>query len=84
MADLPDGDLAPRVRVVKLRQGRRNQLNIYVQLGDEPSDSDPCLGLVLDQHAAAILCRLANERPTGQVWVQQALLSAMAEQLASS
>lgn len=66
---------------MKLRQGRRNPLTLYVQLGDEPSDTDPCLGMVLNQHVAAILCRLVNERPEDQVWVQQALIGAMAEQL---
>lgn len=66
---------------MKLRTGRRNLRTLYVQLGDEPTDDDPCLGLVLDQHAAAILCRLVNERPDDQVWVQQALIGAMAEQL---
>lgn len=67
---------------MQLRTGRRNPLVLYVQLGDEPGDDDPCLGLVRDAHAAAILCRLVNERPaTERSYVHDALMGAMAEQL---
>ena len=40
---------------MKIRQGRRNDRNLYLQLGDEPSDSDPCLGFMIDPEVGKIL-----------------------------
>jgi len=40
---------------VKLRTGRRNTRNLYLQLADEPSDNDPCVGFMVDDDTAALI-----------------------------
>ena len=41
---------------MKIRTGRRNQHNLYLQLGNEPSDTDdPCIGFMLDGRDAALI-----------------------------
>lgn len=37
---------------MKLRQGRKNPLNLYVQFGDEPADGDLSIGYVRDERVA--------------------------------
>lgn len=40
---------------MKLRPGRRNGRTLYLQLGGQPSDSDPCIGLCIDDGAAELI-----------------------------
>lgn len=40
---------------MRLRTGRKNRRNLYLQVGDEPADTDPCLGLMIDPEVAVIL-----------------------------
>jgi hypothetical protein len=40
---------------VKLRTGRRNSRNLYLQLGDEPGSRDPCVGFMVDDGSAALV-----------------------------
>lgn len=52
--------------VATLRRGRKlaqaeGLQTLYLQLGDEPSDADPCVGMVLTPDLAKILVRCANE-----------------------
>lgn len=42
---------------MKIRQGRKNKHNLYLQLGDEPSDRDPCIGLIMYPEAAELICK---------------------------
>jgi hypothetical protein len=55
---------------MKIRTGRRNQRNLYLQLGDEPSDSDPCLGLIVCPVASAVIADAINR--SGLVRADQA------------
>jgi hypothetical protein len=36
---------------------------LYIQLGDEPSKADPCVGFAVDWHTAQALCQVANGDP---------------------
>lgn len=45
---------------MKLRTGRKLDLTIYIQLGDEPSDDDELLGLFLDPARADLFVKIAN------------------------
>jgi hypothetical protein len=40
---------------MKLRPGRRNDRNLYLQLGDEPGDNDPCVGFFVDEGVADLI-----------------------------
>jgi hypothetical protein len=40
---------------MKLRPGRKNPRNLYLQLGDKPDDADPCLGLLIDTDTAELI-----------------------------
>lgn len=40
---------------MKIRQGRKNGHNLYLQLGEEPDDADPCLGLIIDPEIAKLI-----------------------------
>lgn len=40
---------------MKIRPGCPNGRNLYLQLGDEPADSDPCLGFIIDPAVARLL-----------------------------
>lgn len=40
---------------MKLRPGRRNDRNLYLQLGDEPGDNDPCVGFFVDEGVAELI-----------------------------
>jgi hypothetical protein len=49
---------------VKIRAGRKQDRNLYIQLGDEPSDEDEYLGVIFDPARAAALIEILNgERP---------------------
>jgi hypothetical protein len=45
---------------VKLRTGRRNPRNLYLQLGDEPGERDPCVGFMVDDGSAALIADALN------------------------
>lgn len=47
--------------VSKLRTGRKNPHNLYLQRGREPSDQDVCLGLIINPAVAEILVKMINE-----------------------
>jgi hypothetical protein len=40
---------------MKLRPGQKNPRNVYLQIGDEPSDTDPPIGFMIDTDTAALL-----------------------------
>jgi hypothetical protein len=40
---------------MKIRTGRRNSRNLYLQLGDEPGDGDPCIGFMIDTDTGALI-----------------------------
>lgn len=46
---------------MKLRPGRKNPRNLYLQLGGAPSDDDPCIGLLIDPGVAAVLGETLTE-----------------------
>lgn len=46
--------------MVKLRHGRKQDRNIYLQRGPEPSDDDEYLGVIFDPAKAAILIEIVN------------------------
>ena len=45
---------------MKIRTGRKQDRNLYIQLGDEPSDEDEYLGVIFDPIRAAILVEILN------------------------
>jgi hypothetical protein len=45
---------------MKLRTGRHLDRTIYIQNGDEPSDNDELLGLIIDPARAKLLIDIAN------------------------
>lgn len=45
---------------MKLRTGRKLGQTIYIQMGDEPSDDDELLGLIIDPARATVLVQIAN------------------------
>jgi hypothetical protein len=45
---------------VRLRQGRRNGRNLYLQLGPEPHETDPCLGFIIDPRVCADIVNTMN------------------------
>jgi hypothetical protein len=47
-------------RSVKIRQGRKNSHNLYLQVGSEPSESDHCLGLIIEPEVAKAMVELLN------------------------
>lgn len=65
---------------MRLRQGRKNPLTLYVQLGDEPGDNDPCVGFAVGPLAATSLCRMVSDTgPTTGGWVREALFEGLAQ-----
>jgi hypothetical protein len=49
---------------VRIRVGRKQDRNLYIQLGDEPSDDDEYLGVIFDPMRAAVLVEVLNgKRP---------------------
>lgn len=47
---------------MKLRTGRREGRHLYVQLGPEPSDEDPPIGMVDTDRLADIFVQFVNDR----------------------
>ena len=45
---------------MKIRQGRKQDRNLYIQLGDEPSDEDEYLGVIFDPTRAMYLVQILN------------------------
>lgn len=45
---------------MKLRCGRKQPQNIYVQMGDEPADSDPYIGVIFDTGRAEEIIDIVN------------------------
>lgn len=60
---------------MKLRQGRRNGFNIYIQVQDEPSDDDLCIGFIPDGRVARLIVQTFNEAP----WMLERLHGITAE-----
>lgn len=52
---------------MKIRQGRKNKLNLYLQLGSEPSDRDVCIGLIMYPHAAELICKRISQDDAQQI-----------------
>jgi hypothetical protein len=55
--------------MAKLRLGRKLSAveglqTLYLQAGDEPSDQDPCVGMVISRDLAKIIVRAVNEDDT--------------------
>lgn len=46
---------------MKIRLGRHQDRNLYIQLGDEPSDQDEYLGVIFDPHRADSVVQILNE-----------------------
>ena len=46
---------------MKIRQGRKQDRNLYIQMGDEPSDDDEYLGVIFDPIRAKYLVQILNE-----------------------
>lgn len=57
---------------MKIRQGRRNARNIYLQIGDEPSDQDISIGYIREPRWAKAVCEAANAAYGGVVPSAQA------------
>ena len=47
--------------MAKLRCGRKQDRNLYLQRGDEPSDDDEYLGVFFDARTLAALIDIAND-----------------------
>ena len=45
---------------MRLRTGRKLDVTLYIQLGDEPSDDDELLGMFLDPARAELFVKIAN------------------------
>lgn len=45
---------------MKLRTGRKNPHTLYLQLGDEPSNEDVCLGLIIVPAASHVIVDCVN------------------------
>lgn len=41
---------------MKLRVGRHNPHTIYLQTGNEPADTDRCIGMVINPDDGGLLC----------------------------
>ena len=46
---------------MKIRTGRHQDRNLYIQMGDEPSDEDEYLGVIFDPTRAKFLVEILNE-----------------------
>lgn len=40
---------------MRIRTGRRNPRNLYLQIGDQPADTDPCIGFMVDDDTGALV-----------------------------
>lgn len=45
---------------MKLRTEQKNPHNLYLQLGDEPHDDDPCLGMIISPVASRVIADAVN------------------------
>jgi hypothetical protein len=45
---------------MKIRLGRKQDRNLYIQLGDEPSDEDEYLGVIFDPTRAFYIVQILN------------------------
>jgi hypothetical protein len=45
---------------MKLRTGRKNPRNLYLQLGDEPASTDPPVGFLIDTATGALIADALN------------------------
>lgn len=45
---------------MRLRIGRKNPHNLYLQRGDQPDDGDTCLGLIIDPMVAWVIADAVN------------------------
>jgi hypothetical protein len=57
---------------VKIRTGRRNKRTLYLQLGDEASNNDPCIGFMVD----GVDAELVAEALTSQWHLNEMKISA--------
>jgi hypothetical protein len=49
---------------MKIRQGRKQDRNLYLQVGDEPADEDEYIGVIFDPRRAAMIVAILNgKRP---------------------
>lgn len=48
---------------MKLRQGRKNPLNLYVQMDAEPSDDDLSIGYIRNLDVAHLIVQAFDEAP---------------------
>ena len=46
---------------MRLRTGRKQAQNLYVQMGDDPSDEDEYIGVIFDPTRAKYLCEIVSE-----------------------
>jgi hypothetical protein len=46
---------------MKVRQGRHQDRNLYIQMGDEPADEDEYLGVIFDPVRARYVVQILNE-----------------------
>jgi hypothetical protein len=52
---------------MKIRQGRRNKHNLYLQINEDAGDSDPSIGYIKDPKMAAVIVAIVNGAPVGVV-----------------
>lgn len=52
---------------MRVRQGRKNKHNLYLIVGDEPSDDDISIGYIKYPNMAEEIVRLCNLAPGGVV-----------------
>lgn len=45
---------------MKIRVGRKQDRNLYIQMGDEPSDDDEFLGVIFDPTRAKFIVEILN------------------------
>ena len=65
---------------MKLRPGRHNPRTLYLQVGDEPSDQDVCVGMMIDDDTAPLIADGLNSP-----WhLNEILLSAQARTAADN
>lgn len=65
---------------MKLRPGRHNPRTLYLQVGDEPSNDDLCVGMMIDDDTAPLVADALNS----QWHLNEIRLSAEARTPASS
>lgn len=75
--------LRPGQRLRSVRTGRKVGRTLYIQLGKEPADSDPIVGLVDTPELAALICKAVNaqldDRPMDPNPTVRTLIDGVAE-----